>query len=311
MKDYFMQGANRMNKEIIEYLNDNSILYELNVSAKELVSFKIGGIVSIVVYPSDVDELLTIITLFNNYKCKFVFLGNGTNTYFSDDGYDGAVISTKKMNKISVDGRHLIAQCGANMKDCCFVAMLNSLTGMEFAYGIPGNVGGCIYMNASAFGKDMTNIVYKTVCLDISTGKKFTLNKEEHLYGMKHSVFMENKNYFILEAYFELQIGDKSQIYSLMEENMSKRKASQPLDKPSAGSVFKRPINAFASKLIDDAGLKGTSVGDAIVSDIHAGFIVNNGEAKASDVISLIRLIKSKIYDLYGILLEEEIIYIE
>ena len=300
-----------MNKELIDFLDINGILYELDISAKTLVSFKIGGKVKIVIYPKNLKELIDTIGILKSSKFRFVFLGNGTNTFFSDEGYDGAVISTKKMNKVSVTGTYITAQCGANLKDCCIVAFLNSLTGMEFAYGIPGNIGGCIYMNASAFGKDMSNIVLKTVVLDTETGKLLTINKEEHLYGMKHSVFMDNKNYFIVETQLELQHGDKNKIYSSMEENMSKRNASQPLDKPSAGSVFKRPLNNYASKLIDDAGLKKTTVGDAEVSELHAGFIVNNGNAKSSDVLNLIQIVKNRIFDLNGILLEEEIIYIE
>jgi UDP-N-acetylmuramate dehydrogenase len=304
-------GVKEMNKVIVDFLDMNGILYELNISAKTLVSFKIGGKVKIVIYPKNLKELTDTMGILKSSKSKYVFLGNGTNTFFSDEGYDGAVISTKKMNKISVNDTHITAQCGANLKDCCIVAFLNSLTGMEFAYGIPGNIGGCIYMNASAFGKDMSNIVLKTVVLNTETEELFTINKEEHLYGMKHSVFMDNKNYFIIETQLELRKGDKDKIYSAMEENMSKRNASQPLDIPSAGSVFKRPLNNYASKLIDDAGLKKTTVGDAEVSELHAGFIVNIGNAKSSDVLNLIQIIKNRIFDLYGILLEEEIIYIE
>ena len=297
--------------KLIKYLEEKNIPYELNKSTKELVSFNIGGNADIVVYPSKAEHIKDIACILKNKNIKFTFLGNGTNTYFSDMGYNGVIISTKHFNEMITDGEYLTCMCGVSMTMACVCTRKHSLSGLEFAYGIPGNVGGCVYMNGSAFNKDMSNVVYKSSVLDLSTGNIIELNLNDHKYGMKHSVFMENKNYFILSATFKLNRGDREAINAQMQSNLTKRKATQPLDLPSAGSVFKRPKNAFASKLIDDAGLKGRCVGGAEVSELHAGFIVNKGNASSSDVRELIEIIKKEIVNRFGILLEEEIIYIE
>ena len=300
-----------MYNTLIAYLRCNSILFCENISASSLVSFKIGGNADIVVYPHEKCHITDIIKLLRNEKIRYTVLGNGTNTYFSDEGYRGVIISTKLFNKAFVSGEYLVAQCGASIMTCAELALMNGLAGLEFAYGIPGNVGGCVYMNASAFNRDMTDVVIKSTVYNSDTDEIYDISLKEHNYGMKHSVFMENRSLIVLETSFKLEYGVKDVIRINMESNMQKREKSQPLDLPSAGSVFKRPVNGFASKFIDEAGLKGTRIGDAFVSQLHAGFIVNIGCATASDVKKLIQLIKDKVYNLYGVLLEEEIIYIE
>jgi len=293
------------------YLKNNNIEYKSDYPSSNLVTFKIGGIVDMVVYPCHKDQFIQILRILKEDGLKYVILGNGSNSYFSDKGYDGVVISTKLLNKISKKDTYLIVECGVAMEKCAEYACDNGLTGLEFAYGIPGNIGGCVYMNASAFNKDMADVVYKSVVYDSKKDEIKEITLHEHKYGMKHSVFMENRDLVILETILYLTFGDVSDIKSEMISNFKKRRASQPLNFPSAGSVFKRPINGFASKMIEDAGLKGTCVGDAMVSDLHAGFIINMGSAKSSNVKSLIEIIKQKVKDLYGILLEEEIIFIE
>jgi UDP-N-acetylmuramate dehydrogenase len=296
---------------IVSYLKEKEIFYELEKDIKELVSFKVGGYADIVIYPSKIEQIKGIIDNLNSNQIKYFVLGNGTNTYFSDNGYKGAIISTKLLNKAFIDDNRLIAQCGCKIHDCAIMACESNLTGMEFTYGLPGCIGGCIYMNASAFNKDMSNIVEITRVLDIHTGEITELNSEEHKYGMKYSVFMDRKEYFILEAVFKLSGGEHLAIKNQMNEYLEKRINSQPLDLPSAGSVFKRPLVGFSSKYIDDAGLKGKRIGDAMVSHKHAGFIVNMGNASSKDINDLIHYIKEDVYKKYGVMLEEEIIYIE
>ncbi|MBQ8392680.1 MAG: UDP-N-acetylmuramate dehydrogenase [Clostridia bacterium] len=297
--------------DLIAYLDCKKIYFELNKMTKELVSFNIGGPADIVIYPTKIEEIMDIVTFLVSDKIKYIFLGNGTNTIFSDNGYSGVVISTKKFNSISICDDSIICFCGADISDCCMSAYHNCLSGIEFAYGIPGSVGGFVYMNASAFNFSASDVVYKTTVLDISTFDIFDIILDEHQYSAKHSIFMDNKNYFIISTELKLRKSNKSNIYHKMQENLSKRKKSQPLDYPSAGSAFKRPKNGFASKLIDEAGLKGKRIGGATVSEKHAGFIVNSNNASFSDVIALVDLIKKDIKNKYGILLEEEIIFIE
>lgn len=297
--------------DLITYLNCKDIYFELNKMTKELVSFNIGGPADIVIYPTKVEEIIEIVQFLANNKIKYIFLGNGTNTIFPDNGYSGVVISTKKLNSIFICNDSIICLCGANISDCCVFAYHNCLSGIEFAYGIPGSIGGFVYMNASAFNHSASDVVYKTKVLDILSFDVFDIILDEHQYSAKHSIFMNNKNYFIISTELKLRKSNKNDIYIKMQENMSKRKKSQPLDYPSAGSVFKRPQNGYASKLIDDAGLKGKRIGGACVSEKHAGFIVNSNNATFSDVIALVDLIKMDVKNKYGILLEEEIIFIE
>lgn len=300
-----------MYNNLISYLDGNSIAYLINISARELTSFKIGGNIDFVVYPRYSTQIIEIIKILKGDGIRYYVLGNGTNTYFSDNGFKGIIISTKRFNRISVDENYIIAKSGADIGRCALLACENSLTGFEFAYGIPGNVGGCVYMNASAFNGSISKITARSTVYDINSDKIIDISYDGHKFGIKHSVFMENKSLVILETAFMLQYGNKSDIRDKMEAYLEKRRNTQPLELPSAGSVFKRPKNAYASKLIDDLGLKGIKIGGAAVSERHAGFIVNTGYATARDVRDLVELIKSKVKNQYGILLEEEIIYIE
>jgi len=297
---------------LLEYLRTNNIEYEVNADAKNLVSFKIGGIVDIVIYPNKISQIKGLIDILKQSDIRYYILGCGTNCYFSDNGYRGAVISTVRINKISYkDDGVICAECGALVKDCAELAYKQSLSGFEFAYGIPGNVGGCIYMNASAFNKEISFIVHKTEALDTISGEIIELSNEQHRYEAKKSVFMKNKNLIILKTYFKLHRGVKENIRAEMDKNLRRRIDTQPLDYPSAGSVFKRPSIGYASKYIDELGLKGVTVGGAQVSDKHAGFIVNLDNATSYDVMTLVSIIKYKVKEKYNVSLEEEIIYIE
>lgn len=293
---------------LLDYLHNKHIEFALDVNTADLVSFRIGGTAKIAIFPKNTKELVDLIEFVKNEK--YFIIGNGTNCYFSSGMYDGIVIATKHLNKSHIKGNTIVAECGASISKLCKMALGSSLSGIEFAYGIPGSVGGAIYMNASAFGGDFSQIVKKSKVLDIESGRIIELSKEEHCFSEKFSVFKEKKH-VILESELLLQSCDKMLIHSKMSEYIDKRKISQPLDLPSAGSVFLKPKDGYASYMIDKSGLKGFTVGGAQVSEKHAGFIVNVNSASATDVQELINVIKAKVYKEFSVELKEEIIYID
>lgn len=295
-------------EDLVSYLINSSIEYKLNVNTAEYVSFKVGGVGSVIAFPDTVQKLCNLIAYVNK-KIKYFVLGCGTNCYFSSY-YEGIIISTKYLNKITVNNNKIIAECGASLTRCAVYAYDNALTGIEFLYGIPGSVGGGVYMNASAFGGMISHVVSKCNVYNIENQKIITLENSELNFDAKKSLFMDRKH-LVLSAKFDLSFLDKKTIKEKMDLYLSKRCSSQPLDLPNAGSTFKRPQNGYASELIDRAGLKGFCAGGAQVSTKHAGFIVNNGNATSNDVITLINTIKNTIKNKYNVDLEEEIIYVE
>ncbi len=296
---------------IVSYLDKNNIEYEINKKTSSLVSYKVGGEAKIIAYPSKIDELCNLIAKIKENNIRFFILGNGTNTYFSDLGFNGVVASTKKLNKVSVSGEKIIAMCGALINNICMSALSNSLSGIEFMYGIPGSVGGAVYMNAEAYEKSISEIVEKSLIFDTTTLKFIDFSNKEHSFLKKDSIFIKNHNLLILETSLILKQGNREQIALKMNDFFQKRISSQPLNLPNAGSVFKRPKNNYASRLIDEAGLKGFRVGGAEVSKKHAGFIVNTGNATAADIYTLTNRVKEIIKNKFDIELVEEIIYVE
>lgn len=297
-----------VNVELLNYVTRNSIEFCAPVLTNVLVSFSVGGTGDIAVFPKNLSELKQILSLLSGEK--LVVLGNGTNCYFTDGNFDGVIIVTSRLNKISLSHDIVTAECGASVKDLCMLAMENSLSGLEFAYGIPGTVGGAVCMNASAFGGCFADVVLDSKAYDISKGTELNIDLLQHCFGTKASVF-RGSPLCHLSARFKLRRGDKSVIASKMEEYLNRRKATQPLDFPSGGSAFVKPKDAHASYLIDKAGLKGVSFGGAAVSCKHAGFIVNTGGAKARDIRALIEHIKTVVLNEFNIYLQEEIIYLE
>ncbi len=271
-------------------------------------TFRIGGDASLFVSPADEDQLIGVISYLEKNGIRYFLLGKGSNVLFDDAGYDGAVVSTSKLDKISVCGNEITAQCGASFTYLAFVAAGNSLSGLEFAYGIPGSVGGAVFMNAGAYGSETAAVLKSSRYLDISDCTVKTLPLEEHLFGYRDSVF-RHRRFIHLSSVFALQAGDKAQIRAYMNELMQRRRDKQPLEYPSAGSVFKRYPGRYTAQMIDEAGLRGLSVGGAQVSEKHAGFIVNKGNATSSDVIALVGKVREAIRDKYGIEIECEIIH--
>ena len=297
-------------KPVIDLCDKVNVKYINNANTSSLNSFKVGGYARLVVYPNCLFEFCDILDVIVGNKFKFVILGNGTNVYFGDY-FDGIIIVTKHLSAVTVEENYLTALCGTDLTLSANYAYKNALTGLEFAYGIPGTVGGALYMNASAFGKSISQIVYKSIVYDLFEKRIREIYCDEHKFEEKSSVFLKEKRYVVIKAVFNLSYGKTDLINEKMQAYMSRRIESQPLNLPSAGSVFVKPKNNFASKLIDEAGLKGTKIGGIEVSQKHAGFFVNTSNGTAKDVNDLIFYVKSVIKEKYNIHLKEEIIFIE
>ncbi len=275
-------------------------------------SFKIGGPAAFFAVCENVTELRDVINVCKEAKVKWFLLGNGTNVLAPDEGYDGLVIKLGgKFNELSImedinDGTGLItAGAGVSLAQLCVYALKKGFTGLEFAGGIPGTVGGGVFMNAGAYGGEMADSIVSVKALT-EAGEVVEYKKDELDFGYRHSRFTDDKG-IVLEASFRLKVYPRIPIRTMMEEYKRKRNEKQPLDLPSAGSVFKRPAGSFAGKLIEDAGLKGYTIGGAAVSDKHAGFIVNVGNATAKDVEQLIEYVQKRVFDESNVRLEPEI----
>lgn len=294
--------------ELCRFMDELAIEYEIDANIAQNLSFRVGGIAKAIVFPDTLNKFCKIISFVKD-KIKFFVLGKGTNCYFNEY-YDGVIISTVMLDGITLKDNKIITKCGTSLTRCAVYAYEKELTGIEFLYGIPGSVGGGVYMNASAFGGMVSDFVCECTVYDINSNKIFVISKNELKFNLKHSLFME-KSLYALEVTFSLKYGNKKEINDLMNRYMKKRIDTQPLNLPNAGSTFKRPKNSYASQLIDEAGLKGCRIGDAEVSTKHAGFIVNRGNATARDVNLLINIIKKEIYNKFSVELEEEIIFVE
>ncbi len=270
-------------------------------------SFKIGGSASLFIIPQNDEALAEIVSKCRDEGVRTFILGNGSNMLVSDDGIDAAVIlMSRDDSAYSVVSDCVIrADAGASLMRVCRFALNEGLSGLEFAYGIPGSVGGALFMNAGAYGGEIKDVILKAECLT-PEGNIVTLSKDEMELGYRKSVFGKN-GYIILNAYFILAKKEKELIKSDMDDFLSRRKSKQPLEYPSAGSVFKRPEGHFAGTLIEECGLKGKTIGGAQVSRKHSGFIINIGSATAKDVMSLVEFIKETVRNQKGVELEPEI----
>lgn len=269
-------------------------------------SFKVGGRCDLMVFPNSPEALSKMYS-----ECKAIglytyILGNGSNVLFTDDGFRGAIfIISCEMGGVTADGNKLTAGAGASLAKLCQTAYDNGLTGLEFAWGIPGTVGGAVYMNAGAYGGEMKDVITEVTALD-SNGKLLTFTSEQLDMGYRRSVFTDSE-YVILSASFELSPGNKEEIKAKMDDLMSRRKSKQPLEYPSAGSTFKRPEGTYAGLVIEQSGLKGYTVGGAQVSEKHANFVINKNSATAKDIIDLIAYVKKAVKEHTGYDLECEV----
>lgn len=293
---------------VIDLLRKEGIECDDSLLLSSKTSFRIGGKADLAVFPRDSGELQHILSELYELKIPYIVVGNGSNILFEDEGYRGCVIFTEKMNGVVVDGNRIVAGAGASFTALAVNAKNASLTGLEFAYGIPGSVGGAVVMNAGAYGGEVAQVLESCTLYDAEKREILTLKREEMGLSYRHSIFSENKNYICLSASFVLNNGNKGEIDAVMRDLMQRRITKQPLEYPSAGSVFKRPApDLFVGKMIEDSGLKGYTVGGAQVSEKHAGFIINIGGATACDVLDLIEHIKGVIRGNYGVELECEI----
>lgn len=269
-------------------------------------SFKVGGPADFFVQPADVDEFWNVLHLAREEKVPFFIVGNGSNLLVSDEGFRGMILHTGGgLRKISVEGDVIYAQAGALLSSVARTALEHGLTGMEFAAGIPGTLGGAVCMNAGAYGGEMKDILIDAEVLT-QDGEHLVLPVEELDLSYRHSVIFE-KDYVVLAAHICLSRGDKTQIRDRMNELAGARKEKQPLEYPSAGSTFKRPEGYFAGKLIQDAGLRGYTVGGAQVSEKHCGFVINRGNATAEEILFLITQVRKKVKQQFGVDLEPEV----
>lgn len=270
-------------------------------------SFRIGGPVEVMAFPKDHSELAALLRAVKSMGVKPVILGAGTNVLAPDDGLSGLCICLKDaLDGMEVlEGNHLRVMAGVTMTRAAVFAANHGLSGMEFSHGIPGTVGGGVYMNAGAYGGEIRDICESVDVMDFD-GNLRTLTNEQMQFSYRHSL-LEETGGIVVSAVFALQEKNPDEIKAKMKELQGKRSASQPLDMPSAGSAFKRPVGGYAAALIDQAGLKGFSVGGAAISTKHAGFAVNTGDATAEDVKALLRQVSDLVFDNSGIRLEPEV----
>ena len=269
-------------------------------------TFKIGGPAQLFVQPQTEQQLCSAAALCKEQAVRYYLLGNGSNILFADEGFAGVVIDISALGSdIAVEGNMLTAGAGVRLVALCRAALEHGLSGLEFAYGIPGTVGGAVYMNAGAYGGEMKDVLTVVRYLT-AEGKVVQASAAELDLSYRHSIFEENGG-CILSAQFALQPGNAADIRAKMDELMAKRVDKQPLDKPSAGSTFKRPAGAFAAALIDQCGLRGFRHGGAAVSDKHCGFVVNLGGATCADVLALCDEVRAIVKEKTGYELEKEI----
>ena len=277
---------------------------------KNHTSFKIGGPAAALCAPKDRQQLRELVGFVQREGVDSWYIGNGSNLLVSDKGLNGVAILLDSGfdGEIEVDGTVLLAPAGKKLSAVCAAACAAGLTGLEFAYGIPGSVGGAVYMNAGAYGGEMKDRLLWVEYL-APTGEIVRLEQEQLSLSYRHSRFMEEgmEGSCIVRAAFGLQRGEKAAIQSEMDRILNQRRQKQPLEYPSAGSTFKRPQGAFAAQLIDECGLKGFTVGGAQVSEKHAGFVINTGKATCADVLELTRQVRECVQEKTGYLLELEV----
>jgi UDP-N-acetylmuramate dehydrogenase len=288
-----------------------ALKYGCEVREREPLSahctFRVGGECDVFIEVASGEALCELIRFVKENSVRYFVLGNGSNVLFSDEGYRGVILHVgQMMNEITlIDDTTISAQAGASLTRVCNFALENSLTGLEFAYGIPGYVGGAVFMNAGAYGGEVKDVF---VSADVITpdGEMITVKADDMRFSYRYSALMDNGS-LVVSAVFRLAKGDKSEIKAKMDELMGKRKAKQPIEYPSAGSTFKRPKDQFAGALIEQSGLRGYSVGGACVAEKHCGFVINKGGASSKDIMQVIKDVQKIVQEKTGFLLEPEV----
>ncbi len=289
-------------KELIELLEKSNLgKIEKNVKLSKYTTYKTGGKAKVIVYPKNVSCLVKLIKILKNNEVKFKILGNGSNLLFSDKTYDGVLIRLNEFEKLEFLPRNkIIVGAGYSLMKLSLLASKKGLAGLEFAAGIPGTVGGAVYMNAGAYKSDMGYIVQQVKVLTPDM-KVITLSNKEMKFHYRSSFLQSNPGYICLEVILKLTKGDKDVLDEVIKERRKRRMESQPLEFPSAGSVFRNPEGMFAGQLIEESGLKGKMIGGAMVSEKHANFIINYKNAKSSDIKELIELVHDTVLEKYNV----------
>lgn len=286
---------------------DERLLFHESMS--KYTTFRVGGEAECIMMIHTEEELAKLIPYLNQIEQEFFILGNGSNLLVGDKGYNGIIVKLGgPMEEIDVEGTHIVAGAGALLSKVAATARVNSLTGMEFAAGIPGSIGGAIVMNAGAYDGEMKQIVESVRVMD-RNGQIMTLDNDTMEFGYRTSI-IKNRPFIVLEVVLRLTEGDEEQIGARMQELAGLRKSKQPLEYPSAGSTFKRPDGYYAGKLIMDAGLRGYRIGGAQVSEKHCGFVVNRGNAAAADIREVIEEVQERVKEKFHVTLEPEIIFL-
>lgn len=291
-------------KELRKVLAPGQIIE--NAVMKDYTSFRVGGEAPLIVEPGCAKEICSVVDIFNNYGILYRVLGNGTNVLVMDEGLSCPIIHIgKNMSHISRFENCITAEGGAKLSAVARYAMENSLAGLEFASGIPGNVGGGVIMNAGAYDGEMKDVV-EAVSFVGPDGKEYAVGSDEMEFGYRHSALLDS-GCIVTAVSFMLRRGNKEEISEKMKELNQRRRDKQPLEYPSAGSTFKRPKGYYAGTLIEEAGLKGCQIGGAAVSDKHAGFVINKENATAADILNVIDHVQRTVYAKNGVLLEPEV----
>lgn len=297
-------------EELIKYIDNNDIgEYKTDISLTKLTTYKCGGILKLLVFPSSIDMLVILLKKIKLLNLKYKILGKGSNVVFSNKVYDGVIIKLDKLNKFQINDNVVIAQSGCGLIELAIKVSNLGLTGMEFATAIPGSLGGAIFMNAGAYKSDMGYIVEEVIILDDDYNLK-TLSNKDMNFHYRTSYLKENPNFICLEVKLKLLKGNVDFIKQVIKDRLERRRQTQPLDYPSAGSVFRNHNEIPAGKLIEECGLKNVNIGGAVVSTKHANFILNNNKATGEDIKKLIELVQKKVYDEYkvNLILEQELV---
>lgn len=290
-------------EEIINLLENDGDIKE-NVSLKTLTTLKVGGISKYVFYPKDVTSLKKALTLFKENNINYKIFGNGSNIIPSDKIYDGVIIKLSSLNNLKIEDEVIEVEAGYSLMKLAKEVIKLGLSGLEWACGIPGTIGGAVYMNAGAYKQDMSFVLEKITVLDENMNI-VTLNKDELDFSYRHSRLME-ENLICLSATLKLEKKDISLIEEVVNKRKEKRMETQPLEYPSAGSVFRNPFNDFAGRLVEKCNLKGKQIGGAMISLKHANFIINKDNATGKDVLDLINLAKKEVKEKFNIELKQE-----
>jgi UDP-N-acetylmuramate dehydrogenase len=289
--------------ELKELFGDERILLQEPMSKH--TSFKIGGPCDVLFVPQNVEEFTLVLKIIKKHNAPYYIMGNGSNLLVSDKGIRAVVIKTSGLKQWRIEGDSIEVGAGILLSSLSNIAYQHGLTGLEFASGIPGTFGGAIYMNAGAYGGEISQVLVHTLYAT-KEGQVYELPLSEHEFGYRKSIFHRNES-VILEGKLQLKKGNKEEILAQMKDLTFRRTSKQPLEFPSAGSTFKRPDGFYAGKLVMDAGLSGTRIGGAMVSEKHCGFIINTGDATAKDVLDLVNHIKSEVKSKFGVELVPEI----